>query len=107
MNKLLLVLALTTSFAYADHHEEAAAGENFEEMKKKALEHVDKRIGMLNEMKSCISAASKKEDMKPCREKFKDEHHSMKSEMGAERIKRQEMRLQKMKEKQEEMNKKK
>lgn len=73
--KLLVLLSVLFSLnVRADHHE------NFEEHKKMMLENIDKRIANLGELKSCISAATSKDQAHACREKFKDEREDMKSQ---------------------------
>lgn len=71
MKKLLFVTLLMTSFSttFAEKKEVS-----FSDKKTKVLEMLDKRIALLNEQKSCISAATKEEDFKACRSKFKSEH---------------------------------
>ncbi len=53
----------------------------FEQRKENALKWVDKRIGVLQDLKNCISESKDKEDMKKCREKFKEGREGMKEKM--------------------------
>lgn len=58
----------------------AEEGKTFEEHKAKMLQRVEQHIGRLTEHKSCVSAATKKEDLKACHEKMKawreaNQHH--------------------------------
>jgi hypothetical protein len=48
-------------------------GANFVQRKEMMLKRIDERIAHLQEVKSCIQASTKPEDMKACREKMKEE----------------------------------
>lgn len=79
MKKLLVTgLCLFSLAAFADHHEEDDKGKTFEEKKANMLQHIDKRISNMNEMKSCVSAAADKDALKACREKMKEYREDMK-----------------------------
>ncbi|MFL5783079.1 MAG: hypothetical protein ACJ76H_00635 [Bacteriovoracaceae bacterium] len=54
-------------------------GQNMEEMKQHRLGNIDKRIGYLNELKSCISAASTKDAFHACEQTHKQEIQALKS----------------------------
>jgi len=95
MKFLLLSLALVSSFAFSDEGK-------FEDRKKEILEQLDKRASLLQEEKSCMSAAASHEDMKRCREKMKESHHALKEAGKARRdghIDEKIKKLQDMKEK--------
>lgn len=102
---LSLLLAFSFS-SFADHHEGGdmmdMKGKKFEEAKKmmsehldKKMEHANKRIGHLKEMKTCVDGASDKEALKACRKKHKEvmkehrktakEHREMRKEMRQKR----------------------
>ena len=68
MKKLLLILAMIFLFqnmAYAD--EGKGKGKRFEENKVRILRNIDKKIGFLNEFKSCVTSASSRGELKSCR----------------------------------------
>lgn len=72
MKKIVLCLVLVSQFAFADHHEEGEGkGKTFEEKKANALSKIDMRISKMQELKSCISAATDMAATKACREKHK------------------------------------
>jgi hypothetical protein len=54
-------------------------GQNMEEMKQHRLGNIDKRIGYLNELKSCISAATTKDAFRACEQTHKQEIQALKS----------------------------
>ncbi len=66
MKKPLLILAvffLFQNMAYADE----GKGKRFEENKVRILGNIDKKIGFLNEFKSCVASASSRGELKSCR----------------------------------------
>ncbi len=63
MSLILLVVSFS-AFAEGD-------GEMFQKGKAMILSNMDKRIGILQESRSCISSASNREQMKDCRQKMK------------------------------------
>ena len=66
MKKLLLVFTmmfLFQSMAYADE----GKGKRIEEKKGRILENIDKKIGFLNNFKTCVTSASSREELKSCR----------------------------------------
>ncbi len=66
----------------------AEDGSKIQEKKAKAIQSIDARIKALGELKSCISSASKKEDLKACRKKHKDAMKPLRTEMKQKREKR-------------------
>ena len=77
--KAVLILIMSVSvFAKID----------FAKRKQMQIENLDKRITNLTELKSCISSASKKEDLKACHKKRK----AFREQMKQENSKRKEMR---------------
>lgn len=60
-------------------------GMTMEQKKEKITANIDKRISLLQELKSCISAAKEQPDMKKCHEKHEDAMDAMKEEMKKER----------------------
>lgn len=70
--KLLIILSLTTLFAFAHNHEEVEGkAAKFNEMKSRALQNIDKRISEMQAHKSCISSATDRESMKACKKAMK------------------------------------
>ncbi|MEM7647391.1 MAG: hypothetical protein AAF203_10810 [Pseudomonadota bacterium] len=89
-----LAIAMTFSFfSFADHHEggdmmKEMKGKKFEEAKKMMMEHVEKRMTHLSDLKTCISGAADKPALKDCRMKHKETmkgHREMRKEMRAKR----------------------
>lgn len=50
-----------------------APDQNFDQKKAGIIKHIDKRIQSLQKEKACIESAKNHEDVKACREKFKEE----------------------------------
>ena len=68
MKKLLLILAmvfLVQNMTYAD--EGRGKGKRFEENKGRVLENIGKKIGFLNNFKTCVTSASSRDELKSCR----------------------------------------
>jgi hypothetical protein len=68
MNRLLLTIAmvfLVQNMTYAD--EGRGKGKRFEENKGRVLENIVKKIGFLNNFKTCVASASSREELKSCR----------------------------------------
>lgn len=65
--KFLLSAILFTTCATVSAQE----NEMFTKAKEHAMSNVDKRIGYLNEMKTCFSSATNKEGMQACRKTHK------------------------------------
>ena len=68
MKKLLLILAMVSlvqNMVYAD--EGRGKGKRFEENKSRILENIGKKIGFLNNFKSCVTSASNRGELKSCR----------------------------------------
>ncbi|HXH74320.1 MAG TPA: hypothetical protein VNJ08_05100 [Bacteriovoracaceae bacterium] len=84
--KTFFILGLTflSLSAFADKHEEGT----FEELKPKMIERVDKHIAHLQEVKSCVSAATDKAQLKACRDKMKAHREEMKKEKKAKKDKK-------------------
>ena len=68
MKKLLLILAmvfLVQNMAYAE--EGRGKGKRFEQTKGRVLENIGKKIGFLNNFKTCVTSASSRDELKSCR----------------------------------------
>jgi hypothetical protein len=50
------------------------------EHKTKISAHIDKRIALLNEFKTCVNAASKKGDIQTCRKNHKEKMANLKED---------------------------
>jgi hypothetical protein len=96
MKVLLLALALFSTVSFAEDNA------NFEEHKKEILTKIDKRIAMMNEHKSCVSACTSQEALKKCREGMKEdreEFHKENKEARGQKIDARIKKLQELKEK--------
>lgn len=58
----------------------ANEGDMLAKAKEHATSNIDKRIGFLQELKSCVSSATDKGSMKKCREEHKSKVKSLKDE---------------------------
>jgi hypothetical protein len=89
MQKLILIFSVVifalgvSILAYTQNPEPAKPQEkvSFEERKAKIISSIDERIKMLQEQKTCVSAAKTPEDLKKCREKVRDERKEFRKEM--------------------------
>lgn len=87
--KCILSLLVVLSFsAYA----QKGNGKGFEERKAKAVEHISKRIAVLETAKSCISSAADREALKACRKAQKSSMDALKSERKQWRSERKQKR---------------
>lgn len=75
--KFLTVVAFISlsSFVFAQDQEKP-----FDEVKQHRLSNIDKRIGYLNELKSCVGSSTDHASMKKCNETHKAEMQALKSE---------------------------
>lgn len=74
--KLFLILTLMVSSAFAEENKPS----KFEEIKPQIIAHIDQRISMLQAQKSCIQAATSKEQIKACHAAHKDSVKKMREE---------------------------
>ena len=87
MKKLLLILSivfLVQNITYADE----GKGKRFEENKGRILESLNKKIGILNTFKGCITSAGSREELKSCKttnKKIMDEFRAAKKASKEER----------------------
>ncbi|MBI4746551.1 MAG: hypothetical protein HY786_08440 [Deltaproteobacteria bacterium] len=79
---LLVVLSLFV-ISIPVFAEEAAEqkGIDIEKKKEDVVSRIDKRIGILQDLKKCITDAATKEELKKCRESFKEEKSGIWREM--------------------------
>lgn len=57
-----------------------AADEEFAMRKQKKLENMDKMISQMQQSRTCVSAATNKDEMKKCKEKMKEHMKGMREE---------------------------
>jgi hypothetical protein len=72
---IVVILALGVSIlSYAQNPEGAKPQEkvSIEQRKAKFISSIDQRVKLLQELKTCISAAQTPEDLSKCREKFRE-----------------------------------
>jgi GTP cyclohydrolase III len=53
---------------------------SIEQRKAKLISSIDQRINRLQELKSCVSAAQTPEDLRKCRETFREESKELREE---------------------------
>lgn len=58
---------------------------DIEKRKEEVISRIDKRIGLLQELKKCITDAKTREELKKCRETFKEERRELWEEMRHEK----------------------
>ena len=76
--KLLVAALMVVSFsAFADSDKKE---ENFAKMKEHMISNIDKRIEVSQKNKACVQAASKREDIKGCHQKMKEEMEKIKED---------------------------
>lgn len=79
---LLVVLALfVISIPVFAEEPAEQKGIDIEKKKEDVVSGIDRRIGVLQELKKCITDAATKEDLKKCRESFKEERRGIWGEM--------------------------
>ncbi len=89
-----LVLSLTTLvFSTTSHADQLI------ERKNKVIQGIDKKIEHLSSLKSCISNASKKEELKICKQEHKSTMKALRETRGAERQKNKENKITMLEEK--------
>jgi hypothetical protein len=87
MKKLLLILAMVFLIQNMTNADEGK-GKRFEEKKGRVLENIGKKIGFLNNFKTCVTSASSREELKSCRmtnKKIMEEFRSAKKANKEER----------------------
>lgn len=88
-NNVLIFALGVPILAYAQNPEGAKPQEkiSIEQRKAKIISSIDERIKMLQEEKACISAAQTPEDLRKCREKFKEGKKELREERKEQRKK--------------------
>jgi hypothetical protein len=87
---IVVIFALGVSIlAYAQNPEGGSPQEkmSIEQRKAKIISSIDERIKMLQEDKTCVSAAQTYEDLRKCREKSREERKEFREEMKEQRKK--------------------
>ncbi|MCP4912915.1 MAG: hypothetical protein GY909_07330 [Oligoflexia bacterium] len=77
---LLSAATITSAFSSDNAHKGKMREENFAKFKAMAIESIDKKIAQMQKNKSCISSASKREDLKACRKAAKEAQKQFKEE---------------------------
>ena len=99
MKKLLLILAmlfLVQNMTYAE--EGRGKGKRFEENKGRVLENIGKKIGFLNNFKTCVTSANSREELKSCRMTNKKIMEEFRSAKKANKEERQQLRVERKEE---------
>jgi uncharacterized protein HemX len=87
---IVVVLALGVSIlTYSQYPEGAKPQEkmSIEQRKAKIISSIEERIKLLQEEKTCVSAAQTPEDLRKCREKSREERKEFREEMKEQRKK--------------------
>jgi 5-bromo-4-chloroindolyl phosphate hydrolysis protein len=58
---------------------------NFAKKKEFMLNHLDKKIELINTFKGCVNSANKRDDLKSCRQTYKASMKELKSQAKAKR----------------------
>lgn len=74
MNKLtaMLISFLVFNFAVGTGYAASKVAANFEQKRTEQLRRLDQRIDHLRDEKACIQGAATQDELRTCREKFKD-----------------------------------
>ena len=85
---VVLALAAATlavpAFAEMQEGSKDSKGMTFEQRKNAMLSRIDKRISTLQDLRGCVSGAKSHDDMKKCKDRFREEREDMheKTERG-------------------------
>ena len=97
MKMLLVMVALISSSAFAADDMIAKEKTNIEQ-------NIDKRISLLQDEKSCVSAVVAKEDFKKCREKSEIAHKALEAEHKAKKAEHIDEQIKKLQAEKDKMN---
>ncbi|NBX92265.1 MAG: hypothetical protein EBQ85_03420 [Proteobacteria bacterium] len=79
---IVTLVALNFLGAAVSFADDKAKTEKFESHKAEALKRIEENMGKMAEHKACVTAATKPEEMKACRDKMKEWHKAHKKERG-------------------------
>lgn len=83
---LSLIILPVFSQNYDSNRRDRGQNKNsIEEKKTKILSHIDQRISLLQQSKSCVSAASSRDDLRNCREQTRTKMDALRPERNGER----------------------
>lgn len=92
-----LVVAIMMAISGSVFAQDSA--DDFAKTKADILSHIDQRIALMQEHKTCVGAAQKADDLKACRQKMRDSKMDMRMDYMGMKMDRMEKRRQKAKEK--------
>jgi len=95
--KKILILSIVSALTFAQGG--PGGQRDMGKFKEKATARLDQKISILQEAKSCISAAGSKEEMKACRKSTKEKMKALREQNKKERSANKEKRIQKLREK--------
>ena len=81
----IIMTGLSSSLMAADGTKGAQDSANLEQLKARLTANFDARIKMLQDERSCVSAATSREDLRKCRQSAREEILKMKKEMMEQR----------------------
>ena len=82
---ILTAAALLTTNSFAEGGEKRQDSRTFEEKKAMMMKHMDEKIKMISQAKSCISNAVDKEGLKACHKAMKEMYKGKKRGKGYKR----------------------
>ena len=104
MEYLMKVSLILISFFSAISFNSFATDDMLAKEKANIEQNIDKRISMLQDEKSCVSAVTNKEDFKKCREKAEAAYKALEAEHKAKRAEHIDQQIKKLQEEKEKMN---
>jgi hypothetical protein len=91
MKKIISAVSIScvlfSGFAFAKE-KETGEKENFEHFKQKMIQHIDKEVAILTQLKTCVQAAQTPEAVETCRESQKATQKQLVLEMKKDRLER-------------------
>lgn len=80
---LALNIAALAAPALAEMREDSKGSREmtFEQRKEMMISRIDRRISTLQELRGCVSGAKSHDDMKKCKDKFREEREDMHDKM--------------------------
>lgn len=89
-SRLFMTLTLTSALAWAEQPPGGPQGgppkrpdpERFQQHKAQALEHIQKRVQILQQLQSCVQGATSREQMKACHDQERAAHEQMRQQKG-------------------------